>query len=207
MSEEGLVVFPKSLVKQFYIRPQLVREDSRTDRLLAALGGGKVVPRTVAESAPSVTQAVAYATLRSGNKLVCLKRTSKDRRELDNRWTLVFGGHVNSEERDGLPGLRRCVQRELREEFGSLVCSQIRFIGVVADPRSEVGRRHLGFMFEVRVIEDTVGLDRRFDNHEYSLIPGRRHFSKIDQLLTVDNERFDPWSQLVLGAYRDLAEL
>ncbi len=204
MSDEGLVVLPKSLLKQFYSRPQFVRETSRTDWLLTALGGSEVVPRTIAESESSVTQAVAYATLRSGNDLVCLRRRSKNRRELDDRWTLVFGGHVNPEERDGLAGLRRCVQRELREEFGDLHCNHLSFIGIVADPRSEVGRQHLGFMFEAKVVAETVELDRRFDNHDYSLIPGRRHFSKIDQLLTIDRERFDPWSQLVLGAYRDL---
>ncbi len=203
MSDEQLVVLPRHLVQPFYLRPQFLHEDSHIGRLLSILGQGEVLPRTIAESAPSVTQAVAYTTLRCGDDLVCLRRRSANRKELDDRWTLVFGGHVNADERGGLPGLRRCVRRELSEEFGGLQCTQLSLIGVVVDPRSELGRRHLGFVFEARVLAETVELDRRFDNHDYSVIPGNRHFSGIDQLLAADSDRFDPWSQIVLGAYRD----
>jgi predicted NUDIX family phosphoesterase len=203
MPDERLVVFPGHRVREFYSRPQLIEDDTRVGRLLADLGRSEVLPRAVAESASSVTQAVAYATLRAGNDIVCLRRRSPNRKELDDRWTLVFGGHVNPDERDGVQGLRRCVQRELREEFGDLRCTRLSLLGVLADPRSEVGRMHLGFVFEATVLAATVGLDRRFDNHDYSLIPGRHTFSKLNQLLDVDSDFFDPWSQIVLRAYRD----
>lgn len=203
VSNERLVVLPRHLVKQFYLRPQFVDKDSHIGRLLSVLDQSEVLPRTIAESASSVTQAVAYTTLRCGDDLVCLRRRSEDREELDDRWTLVFGGHLNADDQAGLPGLRRCVQRELQEEFGDLRCTRLDFMGAVADPRSELGRRHLGFVFEATVLAETVELDRRFDNHDYSLIPGHRHFSGIDQLLAADSDRFDPWSQIVLSAYRD----
>lgn len=202
MTDENLVVFPPPVVAPLYKRPQLVSDRDRTQDLISALWRGSVVPRTVAESELSMTQAVAYATLRCGGDLVCLRRRSVLRAELDGRWTIVFGGHVNSDERDGLRGLRRCLMRELREEFGPLRCQSVRFIGVAADPSSQVGRQHLGFMFEAEVSAESVHLDRRFDNHDYSLIPGHRPFSEIEQLLTADENRFDPWSRLVLGVYR-----
>jgi predicted NUDIX family phosphoesterase len=201
MADESLVVFPAPLVRTFFERPQFVSERSRTQRLLTALCAGSVVPRGIAEKESSMTQAVAYATLRSGNDLVCLRRRSQAREELNDRWTVVFGGHVNGDERDGLAGLRRCLKRELREEFGEIDLRSPNFIGVVADPRSEVGRQHLGFMFEVEILAKSMRLDRSFDNHDYSLIPGRRHFSEIHRLLEEDPGRFDPWSQLVLNAY------
>lgn len=202
MRDEGLVVFPAPAVRPFFERPQLVRERSRTQNLLDALCAGSVVPRGIAEKESSLIQAVAYATLRSGDDLVCLRRRSPTRKELNDRWTVVFGGHLNANERDGIAGLRRCLKRELAEEFGTLALLGIRFIGVVADPRSPVGRQHLGFMFEADVQARSVKLDRRFDNHEYSLIPGRRTFCDIGQLLADDPSRFDPWSQLVLNAYQ-----
>jgi hypothetical protein len=57
-------------------------------------------------------------------------------------------------------------------------------------------------MFEAEVSAESVYLDRRFDNHDYSLIPGHNRFSEIEQLLAADEDHFDPWSRLVLGAYR-----
>jgi predicted NUDIX family phosphoesterase len=202
VTDENLVVFPSPVVEPLYRRSQLISDHARTKDLISALWRGSVVPRAVAESESSMTQAVAYATLRCGSDLVCLRRRSALRAELDGRWTIVFGGHVNSDERDGLQGLRRCLMRELREEFGLLRCKSVRFIGIAADPGSQVGRQHLGFMFEAEVPAESVYLDRRFDNHDYSLIPGHNPFSEIERLLATDEDHFDPWSRLVLGAYR-----
>jgi hypothetical protein len=104
VTDENLVVFPSPVVEPLYRRSQLISDHARTKDLISALWRGSVVPRAVAESELSMTQAVAYATLRCGSDLVCLRRRSALRAELDGRWTIVFGGHVNSNERDGLQG-------------------------------------------------------------------------------------------------------
>jgi predicted NUDIX family phosphoesterase len=152
-------------------------------------------------------QAVAYTTLRRDETLLCLRRRDHhSRAELAGRWTVVFGGHLNPTERDGFNGLRRALLRELAEEFGQLRVKRPRFMGLVADPNTEVGKRHLGFVFEAALRSGTVELDRSYDNEEYGLIAGRPRFLAIEALLGLDSALFDTWSQLVLAAYRpDLA--
>jgi predicted NUDIX family phosphoesterase len=198
-ASETLVVFREPLVQRIFEKPQLSKERSLTRRLLHALPEGDLVPRHVAEQEPSMTQAVAYATLRAGEEFVCLQRRSGNRKELRGRRTIVFGGHVNPEERDGLHGLKRCLMRELDEEFG-LEVDDTRFVGILADPTSQVGRQHLGFMFEAH-IDGPLLLDRRLDNGEYGLLPGGRSLSDLTTLLLMDRGEFDPWSRLVLAAY------
>jgi len=207
VSHESLVVLHAPRVEALFEKRQFVADRAVTREVLAALPRGEVIRREVAEGQASLRQAVAYTTLRCGDGLLCLRRSKDVKGELKGRWTVVFGGHVNADERDGLNGLRRCVARELREEFGRIGVRALRFKGVVADPTSEVGKRHLGFMFEAEVRASTVRLDRRFDNHEYLPIRGREFFSEIDRLLGADRRRFDPWSQLVLSAYDSLSSL
>ncbi|HEU5142585.1 MAG TPA: NUDIX domain-containing protein [Solirubrobacterales bacterium] len=203
MKTESLVVLDAQAVMEVFAKPQLVMNGPVVDKVLRTLKRGEIIRRDIAERQTAVKQAVAYTTLRSHDALLCLQRNQYSGADLRGTWTIVFGGHVNADERNGMPGLRRCLHRELHEEFGGVELHEPTFVGLVADPTSDRGKRHLGFVFEARVHADTLELDRRYDNRQYSRIRGKRYFLKISQLLNVERDRFDPWSRLVLDAYRD----
>src|SRR5690606_24701106 len=70
-------------------------------------------------------------------------------------WSVGIGGHINPSDADdhvaGGPYWRQAIwngrQRELAEEFPSALNGKSRFLGLIHESRSAVGRVHLGAVF------------------------------------------------------------
>jgi predicted NUDIX family phosphoesterase len=164
-----------------------------TDRVVAELGGGRrwlgvretppdalpaviraagrFLPRSQAERDESWKQVIPYPVLRARDEWFLMKRTrSGGDARLHDRYSIGVGGHVNPED-GGLDGdLERALQREWLEELAVDFVPTFRFVGLLNDDSTAVGRVHVGAVFEADAagrpvaIRETDKLSGRFVN-------------------------------------------
>ena len=93
---------------------------------------------------PSFKQVIPYLVLRDGPRWFLMQRTraGADSR-LHDRWSIGVGGHLNPGDGDLYGGLAR----EWREELIAGFEPDLRFVGLLNDDTTEVGRVHLGVVF------------------------------------------------------------
>ncbi len=142
-----------------------------TDRVLAEVGGGapwlgirrapaetlgrvirdvgRFIPRTDAEQDETWKQVIPYPVLTDGPRWFLMRRTRAggDTR-LHDRYSIGVGGHVNPED-GGLDGhLDRALSREWFEELAVDFVPEFRFVGLLNDDTTAVGRVHVGVVYE-----------------------------------------------------------
>ena len=125
--------------------------------LLEGLSGMAPVwlPRSAAELDPGFKQWIPYGLVQAPcGRLACYRRRGSEER-LKGVRSLGIGGHVNPVDApavDGLPfswrqALWNGFRRELAEELPAAVPGTTRFLGLIHESRSEVGRVHIGMVF------------------------------------------------------------
>lgn len=198
MTEEVLII-PGHIVESIFDRPKFHDESSDVDEVLNAIKCfGRYVEREIAEGDETLKQVIAYSVIRFNNSLLCLKRTkNSDRVVLRERYTFLFGGHVDHSERNSANPLVDCLRRELEEELGIVPVIAHRPLGIVFDPTTSVGRLHLGIVFESRLNTDEIRVGGDLDSAEFTNT-GRMHTHRLlgppdfaDRLKSLD-----PWSFL-----------
>lgn len=205
-SENGHRVFvvPESSVRWMYSTATFHTERAVVSRALGLFEAeGHLVGRAAAESSPAVTQLVACCIVRRGDDVLCVRRSRRSDREcLRLAYTLLFGGHVESQDGCSPTGLERCVRRELAEELGLELPAEhpVSLLGVAADPDTDSGARHLGVVFKTEVRLDAIQIRTRYDFAEFagagrSLSLG---FTPIEEVCRI-YDRLDPWSSLVVS--------
>ena len=114
------------------------------------------LPRSQAETDPSFKQWIPYVLLRNPHgELAAYPRQGSETR-LHGRWSVGIGGHINPV--DDQPAVERTahwwrdclwngLHRELLEEFPGAVEGRTRFLGLIHESFSSVGRVHLGAAF------------------------------------------------------------
>jgi len=114
------------------------------------------IERGTAEQDETLKQLIPYALVRScaDNSFACYLRQGNEDR-LHGLRSLGVGGHINPEDAAGsLPRtVLQALRRELEEEFAGFDCraGTERFIGVINEENTPVGRVHLGLVFLVDV--------------------------------------------------------
>lgn len=105
---------------------------------------GRFASRPVMESDPAFKQVIPYLVLRDGAQWFLMQRTrgGADSR-LHDRWSIGVGGHLNPGDADIAGGLAR----EWREELVADFAPDYRFVGLLNDDTTDVGRVHLGVVF------------------------------------------------------------
>ena len=100
-SAEVLAV-PSDALVDFYDRTEFRSdpEDVR-DALDVVRSHGRYYPRQWAEQTENVRQVIPCVIVRNGARLLCMKRAKKGRPDLRLRYTLLFGGHVDTEDSNG----------------------------------------------------------------------------------------------------------
>jgi predicted NUDIX family phosphoesterase len=142
-----------------------------TDAVMAELGGGEpwlgirpageadladlirragtFRPRPEMEVDPAWKQVIPYPVLRDGEAWYLMRRTKagSDAR-LHDRYSIGVGGHVNPDD-GGLDGdLGAALRREWHEELVVDFVPSFRFVGLLNDDTTPVGRVHLGLVYE-----------------------------------------------------------
>jgi predicted NUDIX family phosphoesterase len=105
---------------------------------------GRYEPRPAMEVDPGFKQIIPYLVLRDGPRWFLMRRTRAgvDPR-LHDRFSIGVGGHLNPGDGGLLAGLRR----EWSEEVEAAFVPEFRFIGLLNDDTTDVGRVHLGAVF------------------------------------------------------------
>ena len=106
---------------------------------------GSLRPRVEMEADPGFKQVIPYLVLRNGRDYFLMRRTRAggDRR-LHDRWSIGIGGHLNPVDATLPAGLLREWTEELVTDF----VPEFRFVGLLNDDETDVGRVHLGVVFE-----------------------------------------------------------
>lgn len=183
MSEQVLVV----------PRPALVPEPGwrgvRSCDLAAVLAtieeAGRFEPRAAVEDDPGVKQLIPYVVVRDGSSYFLMRRTrgGADAR-LHDLGSIGVGGHINPGDDGVLAGLRR----EWEEEVEAAFDPQPRFVGLLNDDTTPVGRVHLGLVFEIDAAGRPVAI------REKDKLSGG--FASTDAVRAVADQ-LETWSRLV----------
>jgi predicted NUDIX family phosphoesterase len=156
------------------------------DAVLGTIAGaGRFAPRPVVEADPAFKQIIPYLVLRDGPRWFLMQRTrgGADSR-LHDRWSIGVGGHLNPGDEDVAGGLAR----EWREELVADFEPEYRFVGLLNDDTTEVGRVHLGVVFEA----DAEG--RSVTVREIDKLRGG--FASSDEVQAV-RDQLETWSRIV----------
>ena len=197
-----ILAVPAEALSDFYDRTEFHFDPERVcDALNIVRKHGRFFPRKWAEQTERVRQVIPCVVVRNGTKLLCVKRAKKGREDLRLRYTLLFGGHVDSDDSTGDDEriLHRCAERELREELGLHNTVSPDPIGVVVDLATASSRRHFGIVFECRISSGMVSVRRECDNSEFAR---SRYDNDYPLMAPVElvRKKFDPWSQLLLAS-------
>ena len=143
MSTELVYVVPRSAIPggaSWYG----LRTDGLDDFVAALETTGRYEPRDAMEGDPSFKQIIPYLVLRDGPRYFLMRRTrgGGDAR-LHDRYSIGVGGHLNPGDGGLLGGLRREWSEELVADF----VPEFRFLALLNDDTTEVGRVHLGAVY------------------------------------------------------------
>ncbi len=149
-------------------------------------------PRDRMETDPRFKQVIPYLVLRDGADVFLMQRTQAgaDQR-LHDRWSIGVGGHLNPGDVDIEGGLRR----EWREELAADFEPSFRLLGFLNDDTTDVGRVHLGAVYEA----DAAG--RAVTVRETHKLTGS--FALLREVEAVADQ-LETWSALLLEAIRSV---
>lgn len=111
-------------------------------------------PRRTLEELEAYRQVIPYIILRVGDRIIRYRRTpSGGEVRLHGRTSIGIGGHVDladaisADDRiDLLATVERAAARELEEELGHVTCLERRWVGLLVDNDTPVGRVHVGLI-------------------------------------------------------------
>jgi predicted NUDIX family phosphoesterase len=148
-------------------------------------------PRSSVEDDPGLKQLIPYLVVRDGPAWFLMRRTrgGADAR-LHDLWSLGVGGHLNPGDDGVLEGLRR----EWHEEVEAAFDPAPRFVGLLNDDSTPVGRVHLGLVFEIDAAGRSVAV------REKDKLSGE--FAETASVRAVA-DRLETWSRLVFERLDD----
>lgn len=159
----------------------------------------KYVDRASAEANPSYLQLVAGAFVRRHDRIMVLRHSEAERRQqLVGKRSILVTGHV--EEADarlatrGRNEVEHCLWRELDEELVHLDMPVVKPLCVLRMGDDEMGRRHLGIIYEVHTHSMRLGV---------SMSPGAGKFEQDVEWWSIHDLRsavleFNEWSRKVI---------
>jgi predicted NUDIX family phosphoesterase len=147
--------------------------------------------RDAVESDPRWKQVIPYLVVRDGPRYFLMQRSraGTDAR-LHDRWSIGVGGHVNP----GDGGIVGGLQREWREEIDSAFDPEPRFLGMLNDDTTDVGRVHIGLVFSAEA------RGRQLAIRETAKLRGS--FATASEVRAVA-PHLETWSQLVFERLDD----
>jgi predicted NUDIX family phosphoesterase len=197
VTDELVLVVPKT---ELYAEvnagePWLGIRSARKDALAGLIRrAGEFRPRAAMEADERWKQVIPYPVLRDGDAWFLMRRTTAggDPR-LHDRYSIGVGGHVNPADggRDG--DLGPALRREWLEELAVDFVPDFRFVGLLNDDTTSVGRVHVGLVFEADARGRDVAI-RETDKLTGRFVTGAEVEAVADRLET--------WSDL---AFRFLA--
>ncbi|HEX4808661.1 MAG TPA: hypothetical protein VH325_07020 [Bryobacteraceae bacterium] len=195
MEPENVLVVPTSSLWDCmgYVNKGLITQ--RLDQFGSLVNDfGSFVERSAAENDAAYKQIIPYAVVRHLDSYFLLQRKSaQSEQRLHNKFSLGVGGHINPAELspDG-DLIRQELTREVNEELDVASGYRERLIGLINDDTTEVGRVHLGVLFEIDSMSFDVSV-REKHKMEGAWIP----ISRLEEIY----EGLETWSQIVYDSH------
>jgi predicted NUDIX family phosphoesterase len=119
------------------------------------------VPRRICENETSLKQVIPYTITYLGDKIVSYVRKNGGEERLNNFHSIGIGGHIrDSDANDNMDFFITTYQgalREHHEELNLFHSTRSLFpVGIVYDDRNDVGRVHLGIIFNCIVSGNSI---------------------------------------------------
>jgi predicted NUDIX family phosphoesterase len=149
----------------------------------------RFVPRSAAETDPSLKQLIPYCVLRHGGKVFHYGRAGGGEARLVSKRSVGLGGHIN--DADGTAGREAYDSGFLREllEEAELGEWTGRIVGLINDDSTPVGQVHLGVVHVIDLVRPFVRL------REKALVAGG--FAAVEELRK-EADGFETWSRFLL---------
>jgi predicted NUDIX family phosphoesterase len=176
-----------------YVEKGLVTEG--IDEITALVARcGAFMDRPEAETDPRHKQIIPYAVIRHSERYFLLQRKSaQSEQRLHNKWSIGVGGHINpSEVVPGTDVIRVGLTREVDEELYIAPGYKERLVGLINDDTTDVGRVHLGVLFEIDSPSPDVHVRETHKMEGAWALIGH-----LDQ----SYEGLETWSQIVFDSY------
>lgn len=197
--EEDILVFDASQLRRFVPRDgfNLTGEDHH-----GVLSQSYSVRRIEAEERFDIIQLVSVYVVRHYQRYLSYKRTSRlPEKRLQHTYSCFFGGHLTAS--DLMPLFRfsdpeqalSLLDRELSEELRISSQPEIKFKGLLYDPRTQVSTQHLGIVFCVDLVDD------KFEIGEKGFLVDPQFQTTTEMLQRID--QFENWSQLLIETELD----
>jgi len=141
--------------------------------------------RATVESDPRWKQLIPYLIVRDAPRYLLMRRTQAgaDAR-LHDLWSIGVGGHINPGDGGVVGGL----EREWREEIEAGFAPHPRFLGLLNDDSTPVGRVHVGLVFATDAAGQAVAI------RETNKLEGG--FASAEEVRAVKSS-LESWSRLV----------
>ncbi len=183
---EDVMVVETRLLQPFFTA-NLVRD--HTQAILDIIAASHAfIARSTAEVSPEWKQIIPYVVVRHADDYFVLQRTAKQTEaRLHHKVSLGIGGHIN-------PGhtLLEGLQKELDEEVDVASPYELTFVGILNDDSTDVGRVHLGAVYELEAREKKVTVK------ETEKMVGRWMLRRDLQSV---RDAMETWSQIVYDEY------
>lgn len=169
--------------------------DVAWEALKAISGAYRFVDRDSAENDPSLKQIIPYVIIRSGARIMLMKRLrEQSERRLWDKYSIGIGGHLNPEdgEADFFDAFLNGLDRELHEELDILTEYACRLVGCINDDGTDVGKVHFGVVFQALFAGDSVRI------RETTKMTGE--FVEIIELVAIRSE-MESWSRIVFDHF------
>jgi predicted NUDIX family phosphoesterase len=169
------------------------------DLLPRLLARAEFLPRQQAEADPTFKQLIPYSILRYGDDVFHYQRSAwGGERRLHGQRSIGVGGHINRSDvlplwSDVTPIVEWARDRELAEEFDVACPGQPSLIGFLNDDSTEVGRVHLGVVYEYRLDQASVQPREKRVHIHYG-------FVSIAEL-SAHVAEYESWSQFIIAQY------
>jgi len=110
----------------------------------------KLVDRAPAETDSSLKQIIPYAIIRLGDQVYLVKRSKRQAEaRLHDLYSIGLGGHISESIDESSDVIRAALARELDEEMVIAGPSAVKYVGIINDDTTDVGKVHLGILHEV----------------------------------------------------------
>jgi len=193
-SEEVLVVPAACLwARVKYADRELITEG--IEQLATVVANcGSFLDRPAVETDPTYKQIIPYAIVRCKDSYFLLQRTpAQSEKRLHYKLSIGVGGHINpSEGALGPDAIQQGLRREIDEELQIASGYTARLIGLINDDTTDVGRVHLGVLYEIDSTSPEVQVRETHKMHG--------SWAPMDTLQE-SYDRLETWSQIVYDSF------
>jgi predicted NUDIX family phosphoesterase len=194
MADELVLTFPRTLLDEIGSFQGLCTDIGPYVPRILETQNTRYVPRSLAETDPSLKQIIPYVLVRRGDALLHYVRgKGSGEKRLVALGSIGIGGHINHRDEDlfgtGLDFYEAAVQRELHEELLIDADLTTRVVALINDDSTPVGQVHFGV---VHVCE--LG-DQHVSRGEPCIT--ELQFLGLDEL-RARRDAMETWSQLAL---------